>query len=111
MRREIAEAHLVSNDRATHSIVVTREGGGTSIAEAGVIETLGRGAQDGPTDVADLLGVSRSSIGNAIRQIRPLLHQAGHTSTTAPTRARSTAELLAHVTLPTTPTDTSIPTG
>jgi transposase len=45
--------------------------------------------------LADLLDVSRSSIGNAIREIRPLLEQAGHTSTPAPTRARTTAELLA----------------
>jgi hypothetical protein len=44
--------------------------------------------------LADLLGVCRSSIGNAIRQTRPLLEQAGHTSTPAPTRARTAAELL-----------------
>jgi transposase len=61
--------------------------------------------------LADLLEVSRSSIGNAIREIRPLLEQAGHTSTPAPTRSRSAAELLTPVTLPTTPTDTRIPTG
>jgi transposase len=48
--------------------------------------------------LADLLDVSRSSIGNAIREIRPLLEQAGHTSTPAPTRSRSAAELLAPVT-------------
>jgi len=61
--------------------------------------------------LADLLGVSRSSIGNAIRQTRQLLHQTGHTSTPAPTRARSAAELLTPTTLPTTPTHTPIPTG
>jgi transposase len=61
--------------------------------------------------LADLLDVSRSSIGNTIREIRPLLEQAGHTSTPAPTRSRSAAELLAPVTLPTTPKDTHIPTG
>jgi transposase len=61
--------------------------------------------------LADLLDVSRSSIGNAIREIRPLLEQAGHTSTPAPTRSRSATELLAPMTLPTTPTDTHIPTG
>jgi predicted DNA-binding protein YlxM (UPF0122 family) len=66
--------------------------------------------------LADLLDVSRSSIGNTIREIRPLLEQAGHTSTPAPTRSRSTAELLAPVTLPTTPeghphTDRLIPYG
>jgi transposase len=44
--------------------------------------------------LADLLGVCRSSIGNAIRETRPLLEQAGHTSTPAPTRARTAAELL-----------------
>jgi len=61
--------------------------------------------------LADLLDVSRSSIGNTIREIRPLLEQAGHTSTPAPTRSRSAAELLAPVTLPTTPNDTHIPTS
>jgi transposase len=61
--------------------------------------------------LADLLDVSRSSIGNAIREIRPLLEQAGHTSTPAPTRCRSATELLAPVTLPTAPADTHIPTG
>jgi predicted DNA-binding protein YlxM (UPF0122 family) len=61
--------------------------------------------------LADLLDVSRSSIGNAIRQTRPLLEQAGHTSTPAPTRSRSADELLAPVTLPTPPTDTHIPTS
>jgi hypothetical protein len=41
--------------------------------------------------LADLLGVCRSSIGNAIRETRPLLEQAGHTSTPAPTRYRTAA--------------------
>jgi mutator family transposase len=48
--------------------------------------------------LADLLQVCRSSIGNAIRETRPLLEQAGHTSTPAPTGYRTAAELLASVT-------------
>jgi predicted DNA-binding protein YlxM (UPF0122 family) len=50
--------------------------------------------------LADLLDVSRSSVGNAIREIRPLLEQAGHTPTPAPSRYQSAAELLALVTHP-----------
>jgi len=57
--------------------------------------------------LADLLEVCRSSIGNAIRQTRPLLEQAGHTSTPAPTRYRTATELLASVTPPTAPANTS----
>jgi predicted DNA-binding protein YlxM (UPF0122 family) len=53
--------------------------------------------------LADLLEVCRSSIGNAIRETRPLLEQAGHTSTPAPTRYRTATELLASVTPPTAP--------
>jgi hypothetical protein len=46
--------------------------------------------------LADALGdVSRSSIGNVIRETRPLLQRAGHTPTPAPTRFRTAAELLA----------------
>jgi len=41
--------------------------------------------------LADLLKVCRSSIGNAIRETRPLLEQAGHTSTPAPTGYRTAA--------------------
>jgi hypothetical protein len=48
--------------------------------------------------LADLLEVCRSSIGNAIRETRPLLEQAGHTSTPPPIRYRTAAELLASVT-------------
>ena len=53
--------------------------------------------------LADLLEVCRSSIGNAIRETRPLLEQAGHTSTPAPTRDRTAAELLASMTPSTAP--------
>ncbi|MDP9209365.1 MAG: ISAzo13 family transposase [Actinomycetota bacterium] len=60
--------------------------------------------------LADLLEVCRSSIGNAIRETRPLLEQAGHTSTPAPTRYRTPAELLASVTPPTAPANTSTST-
>jgi predicted DNA-binding protein YlxM (UPF0122 family) len=60
--------------------------------------------------LADLLDVSRSSIGNAIRETRPLLEQAGHTSTPAPSRYHSAAELLAPVTRSTVPANTDIPT-
>jgi transposase/predicted DNA-binding protein YlxM (UPF0122 family) len=60
--------------------------------------------------LADLLDVSRSSIGNAIRETRPLLEQAGHTSTPAPSRYHSAAELLAPVTPSTVPANTDIPT-
>jgi hypothetical protein len=60
--------------------------------------------------LADLLDVCRSSIGNAIRETRPLLEQAGHTSTPAPTRSRTAAELLAPVTLPNAPANTPMPT-
>ena len=53
--------------------------------------------------LADLLEVCRSSIGNAIRETRPLLEQAGHTSTPAPTHYRTAAELLTAVTPSTAP--------
>jgi hypothetical protein len=56
--------------------------------------------------LADLLEVCRSSIGNAIRETRPLLEQAGHTSTPAPTRYRTAAELLASMTPSTAPATT-----
>jgi hypothetical protein len=60
--------------------------------------------------LADLLEVCRSSIGNAIRQTRPLLEQAGHTSTPAPTRYRTATELLALVTPSTAPANTGTST-
>jgi len=60
--------------------------------------------------LADLLEVCRSSIGNAIRETRPLLEQAGHTSTPAPTRYRTAAELLASVTPSTAPANTGTST-
>jgi transposase len=44
---------------------------------------------------ATLGDVSRSSIGNVIRETRPLLQQEGHTFTPAPTRYRTAADLLA----------------
>jgi hypothetical protein len=56
--------------------------------------------------LTDALGdVSRSSIGNVVRETRPLLDQAGITIPTAPARYRSAAELLAAI--PPTPTDTT----
>jgi hypothetical protein len=54
--------------------------------------------------------VCRSSIGNAIRETRPLLEQAGHTSTPAPTRYRTAAELLASMTPSTAPANTGTST-
>jgi predicted DNA-binding protein YlxM (UPF0122 family) len=60
--------------------------------------------------LADLLKVCRSSIGNAIRETRPLLEQAAHTATPAPTRYRTATELLASVTPPTTPANTGAST-
>ncbi|MFI6637551.1 ISAzo13 family transposase [Nonomuraea fuscirosea] len=48
--------------------------------------------------LTDALGdVCRSSIGNVIRETRPLLEQAGHVSTAAPIRYRTAADLLAGV--------------
>src|SRR5262245_14145443 len=46
---------------------------------------------------AALGDVSRSALGNVIRETRPLLQQAGHRPTPAPTRCRTAAELLAAV--------------
>ncbi|WP_441955180.1 ISAzo13 family transposase [Nocardia sp. 2TAF39] len=52
--------------------------------------------------LADALGdVSRSSIGNVIRETRPLLEQVGHTPTPAATRFRTALELLAAADTPT----------
>jgi hypothetical protein len=59
---------------------------------------------------ADLPEVCRSSIGNTIRQARPLLEQAGPTSTPAPTRDRTATEPLASVTAPTAPVNTAAST-
>ncbi|GLW13205.1 hypothetical protein Misp01_83330 [Microtetraspora sp. NBRC 13810] len=48
--------------------------------------------------LTDALGdVCRSSIGNVIRETRPLLQQAGHIPTAAPIRYRTAADLLAAV--------------
>jgi Rhodopirellula transposase DDE domain len=45
--------------------------------------------------LADLLGVCRSSIGNVIRETRPLLDKAGHVPAPAPARYRTGSDLLA----------------
>jgi Rhodopirellula transposase DDE domain/DDE_Tnp_1-associated len=45
--------------------------------------------------LASLLGVCRSSIGNAIRETRPLLDQAGHLPTPATARYRTSNDLIA----------------
>ena len=45
--------------------------------------------------LASLLGVCRSSIGNAIRETLPLLDQAGHVPTPAPARYRTGSDLMA----------------
>jgi hypothetical protein len=45
--------------------------------------------------LASLLAVCRSSIGNAIRETRPLLDQAGHVPAPAPARYRTGSDLLA----------------
>jgi hypothetical protein len=45
--------------------------------------------------LASLLGVCRSSIGNAIRETCPLLDQAGHIPTPAPARYRTGSDLTA----------------
>ena len=45
--------------------------------------------------LASLLGVCRSSIGNAIRETRPLLDQAGHLPTPATARYRTSSDLIA----------------
>jgi hypothetical protein len=52
--------------------------------------------------LADALGdVSRSAIGNVIRETRPLLQQHGHTPLPAPIRYHTAAELLAAKSTPT----------
>ena len=45
--------------------------------------------------LASLLGVCRSSIGNAIRETRPLLDQTGHALAPAPARYRTGSDLMA----------------
>jgi predicted transposase YbfD/YdcC len=45
--------------------------------------------------LASLLGVCRSSIGNAIRETLPLLDQAGHLPAPAPARYRTSGDLMA----------------
>ena len=48
--------------------------------------------------LASLLDVCRSSVGNAIRETLPLLHQAGHIPTPATARYRTGRDLLAAAT-------------
>jgi hypothetical protein len=60
--------------------------------------------------LAELFDVCRSSIGNAIRQPRPLLEHTGHTSTPAPTHYRTATELRAPVTPSTATANTNTPT-
>ena len=54
--------------------------------------------------LASLLGVCRSSIGNAIRETLPLLDQASHVPTPAPARHRTGSDLLAAAAPRQTPT-------
>ena len=60
--------------------------------------------------LAGLLGVCPSSIGNAIRETRPLLDQAGHVPTPAPARHRTGSDLLAAAACSPEPTSTDTPT-
>lgn len=61
--------------------------------------------------LANALGdVSRSAIGNAVRDTRPLLEQDGRIPPPAPIRYRTATELLASVTPPTAPANTSTST-
>jgi len=61
--------------------------------------------------LANALGdVCRSAIGNAVRDTRPLLEQDGRIPPPAPIRYRTAAELLASVTPPTAPANTSTST-
>jgi hypothetical protein len=48
--------------------------------------------------LADLLDVSRATIGNVVRETRPLLQRLGHTPTPAATRYRNTDALRAALT-------------
>ena len=54
--------------------------------------------------------VCRSAIGNAVRDTRPLLEQDGPIPPPAPIRYRTATELLASVTPPTAPANTSTST-
>jgi hypothetical protein len=54
--------------------------------------------------LASLLGVCRSSVGNAIRETVPLLHQAGQVPTPATARYRTGNDLLAAAASPPDPT-------
>ena len=56
--------------------------------------------------LASLLGVCRSSIGNAIRETLPLLDQAGHVPAPAPARYRTSSDLMAATASP--PDSTSL---
>jgi len=61
--------------------------------------------------LANALGdVCRSAIGNAVRDTRPLLEQDGRIPPPAPIHYRTAAELLASVTPPTAPANTSTST-
>jgi hypothetical protein len=59
--------------------------------------------------LASLLGVCRSSIGNAIRETLPLLDQAGHAPAPAPARYRTSSDLMAVTASP--PDSTSLGTA
>jgi hypothetical protein len=59
--------------------------------------------------LASLLGVCRSSIGNAIRETTPLLDQAGHVPPPAPARYRTGSDLLAAAASSPAPTSPNTP--
>jgi hypothetical protein len=59
--------------------------------------------------LASLLGVCRSSIGNAIRETTPLLDQAGHVPTPAPARYRTGNDLMAAAASSPAPTSPDTP--
>jgi Rhodopirellula transposase DDE domain len=61
--------------------------------------------------LASLLGVCRSSIGNAIRETRPLLHQAGYVPAPAPARYRTSSDLLTAAAHSRDPTPLDTPTN
>jgi hypothetical protein len=60
--------------------------------------------------LASLLGVCRSSIGNAIRETRPLLDHARHIPAPAPARYRTGSDLLAAAASSPEPTSPDMPT-
>jgi hypothetical protein len=61
--------------------------------------------------LASLPGVCRSSIGNAIRETRPLLDHAGHVPAPAPARHRTGSDLLAAAASSPDPTPPDTPTS